>query len=106
MAKYETDLNSCIRGIAIYVFFKVMHIYNFKAVYKETVESDVEMRRYDLSKLGKGGYRIKMQAQGKEFIQFSREIFVRFFFRIGKTAQKDQHGGCNTYFAHKIFEIT
>lgn len=43
---------------------------NFKAVYKETVESNVEMRRYDLSNLGKGGYRIKMQAQGKEFIQF------------------------------------
>lgn len=43
---------------------------NLKPVYRETVEGDTELRRYDLSKLGKGGYRIKMRAQGREFIQF------------------------------------
>jgi len=43
---------------------------NLKPVFKETVEGTTELRRYDLSKLGKGGYRIKMRAQGKEFIQF------------------------------------
>jgi len=43
---------------------------NLNPVYKETVNGNTEMRRYDLSKLGKGGYRIKMRAQGKEFIQF------------------------------------
>lgn len=43
---------------------------NFDQVYKETVDGTTELRRYDLSKLGKGAYRIKMSAQGKEFIQF------------------------------------
>lgn len=43
---------------------------NLKPVFRETVAGSTEMRRYDLSKLGKGGYRIKVRAQGKEFIQF------------------------------------
>ena len=43
---------------------------DLKPVYRETVDGSTELRRYDLSKLGKGGYRIKMRAQGREFIQF------------------------------------
>ena len=43
---------------------------NLQPVYRDTVEGTTELKRYDLSKLGRGGYRIKMKAQGKEFIQF------------------------------------
>lgn len=43
---------------------------NLVPVYKETVDGTTELRRYDLSKLSKGAYRIKMRAQGKDFIQF------------------------------------
>ena len=43
---------------------------NLKPVFKETVDGSTELRRYDLSRLGNGGYRIKLNARGKEFIQF------------------------------------
>lgn len=43
---------------------------HLKLVYRETLEGTTELRRYDLSKLDKGSYRIKMRAKGKEFIQF------------------------------------
>ena len=43
---------------------------DLKPVFRDTVEGTAELKRYDLSKLGKGGYRIKMRAQGREFIQF------------------------------------
>lgn len=43
---------------------------NLNPVYRETVAGTTELRRYDLSKLGKGAYRVKMSAQGKDFIQF------------------------------------
>ena len=43
---------------------------DLKPVFRDTVEGSAELKRYDLSKLGKGGYRIKMRAQGREFIQF------------------------------------
>lgn len=43
---------------------------NFDQVYKGTMDGSIEMKRYDLSKLGKGGYSVKMRAQGKDFIQF------------------------------------
>ncbi|MCE7992254.1 MAG: hypothetical protein HEP71_09750 [Roseivirga sp.] len=43
---------------------------NFDQVYKETVDGTTELRRYDLSKLGKGGYTVKMISQGQKFIQF------------------------------------
>ncbi len=43
---------------------------NLNPVYRETVAGTTELRRYDLSKLGKGAYRVKVSAQGKDFIQF------------------------------------
>lgn len=43
---------------------------NFDQVFKETVNGTTELRRYDLSRLSKGGYTVKMISQGKKFIQF------------------------------------
>jgi hypothetical protein len=43
---------------------------NFKRVFKETVAGSNDLRRYNLSQLAQGDYRIKMNAGGKEFIQF------------------------------------
>ena len=43
---------------------------NLEPVYKETLAGTTELRRYNLSKLSKGDYRIKMRAQGKDFVRF------------------------------------
>lgn len=43
---------------------------NSNRLYKEILESSTELRRYNFSKLDKGGYTIKMRAHGKDFIQF------------------------------------
>lgn len=43
---------------------------NSDQVFKETVNGTTELRRYDLSRLSKGGYTVKMISQGKKFIQF------------------------------------
>lgn len=43
---------------------------SFKPLYTETLNSTTELRRYDLSKLVKGGYNVKMTTKGKDFIRF------------------------------------
>jgi hypothetical protein len=43
---------------------------NFNRLFKETVAGTNDLRRYNLSQLAQGDYRIKMNAGGKEFIQF------------------------------------
>ncbi|GAB5524529.1 MAG: hypothetical protein Roseis2KO_24010 [Roseivirga sp.] len=48
----------------------VIYDSNMVPVYKETVDGTTELRRYDLSKLDKGAYRVRMRTQGKDFIQF------------------------------------
>lgn len=50
----------------------VVSIYdsNFNRVFKETVLQSKDVRRYNLSQLAQGGYSIKMNTGGKEFIQF------------------------------------